>query len=517
MQQMQQFVRPLKTRQDKTTENRDNGAHAREGETGARNMGYSNEFNVTIEGGPFTSFGEMSVAEKHREIRYTFPSHIDPEAFLTTVSGSSVAMSKVEDAMAVVTTGDATELMSCTMSSRKHAHYFAGQGLLIQFSAIFESGVVGTQQRVGLGDTTDGLFFGYSGSGFGAFRYCDGAETFMSAATWNGDKCDGTGSSEMVLDPTLPNVYSIQAQMHYMGQIKFRVVSPLHDLPIVGHTIRWSNTAAAASGVTLRTASKPLTVDVRKTASTSGELQVKTASMAVFVEGDPHNDANPRCADVAFSGVADGVEEVMLHLRNRSTVMGMPNHGDIVITSVSVAVDGTKPATLRGYHNSALSGVASGATYTVVHHCASLGEHLSDNTLRVQPRESGTLTASGTVSGLTLVTPSGTTDDHYNDRVVCITSGTGAHQSRRITDYSGGSSFATVSPTWETIPDSGSTYTIENGIQKMCLPMGKVEGARITYPEGHEIHLAPSETFTVTAESAANTDVRLGVTWIEHQ
>jgi hypothetical protein len=65
--------------------------------------------------------------------------------------------------------------------------------------------------------------------------------------------------------------------------------------------------------------------------------------------------------------------------------------------------------------------------------------------------------ASGTI---TLSSGSSSSNDFYNDSVVVITSGTGAGQCRRISDYVGSSKVATVGTNWVTTPDNTSVYVI---------------------------------------------------------
>ena len=52
------------------------------------------------------------------------------------------------------------------------------------------------------------------------------------------------------------------------------------------------------------------------------------------------------------------------------------------------------------------------------------------------------------------------TDDHYNGFIVTITAGTGAGQSRTISDYVGATQIATLSAAWTTALDATSVYSI---------------------------------------------------------
>lgn len=65
--------------------------------------------------------------------------------------------------------------------------------------------------------------------------------------------------------------------------------------------------------------------------------------------------------------------------------------------------------------------------------------------------------ASGTI---TLQSGASSTNDYYNNAVVVITGGTGAGQSRQITDYVGSTRVASVDTNWVTNPDNTSTYIV---------------------------------------------------------
>lgn len=51
-------------------------------------------------------------------------------------------------------------------------------------------------------------------------------------------------------------------------------------------------------------------------------------------------------------------------------------------------------------------------------------------------------------------------EDAYNTMTVRLTGGTGAGQERKVTDYTGATRVATVTPAWTTAPDATSTYTV---------------------------------------------------------
>lgn len=75
----------------------------------------------------------------------------------------------------------------------------------------------------------------------------------------------------------------------------------------------------------------------------------------------------------------------------------------------------------------------------------------SDDTGTAQAGASGTITLQSGASA---------TNSYYNGAVVCLTGGTGAGQSRKITGYVGSTKVATIDSNWATNPDNTSTYFV---------------------------------------------------------
>lgn len=66
----------------------------------------------------------------------------------------------------------------------------------------------------------------------------------------------------------------------------------------------------------------------------------------------------------------------------------------------------------------------------------------------------------GAVGTITLDASASAVDDFYIDCLIYITGGTGAGQSRYITDYVGATKVASVRPNWATAPDNTSTFAV---------------------------------------------------------
>jgi hypothetical protein len=106
------------------------------------------------------------------------------------------------------------------------------------------------------------------------------------------------------------------------------------------------------------------------------------------------------------------------------------------------------------------------------------------NTIRdyeIIPVTSDTWVATGTAQGgsastIQLAAATAFANDGINGLRAVITSGTGAGQSRTITDYVGSTDTATISPNWVTSPSSNSVYVIR---QAPCIDVANHENSII--------------------------------------
>lgn len=85
--------------------------------------------------------------------------------------------------------------------------------------------------------------------------------------------------------------------------------------------------------------------------------------------------------------------------------------------------------------------------------------------------QDGTAQAGG-ASTITLSSGASATNQRYTGYKVLIESGTGAGQSRTISDYNGTTKVATVSSAWSTQPDNTSVYHVHPGTTHTCYYVG---------------------------------------------
>ncbi len=125
-----------------------------------------------------TSFGEQLIGQLTPIIQLTFPYSTIPQAMVTQMPNQSGTVTS-STSMMVLQTGAAANSSACAMS-RNRVKYRAGMGVRARFTALFTTGATGSEQIIGIGDSGNGLFFGYNGATFGVLRRYGGNPTIRT-------------------------------------------------------------------------------------------------------------------------------------------------------------------------------------------------------------------------------------------------------------------------------------------------------------------------------------------------
>ena len=195
---------------------------------------------------------------------------------------------------------------------------------------------------------------------------------------------------------------------------------------------------------------------------------------ALFAASADGFDANGRVDVASIEGsdatdqIRDAVvsDSVRVDAGNLNSFTGLSNLGLLSING-SGAVD----SMVQGYVASALSETSSG---TIAGNQSTFWDNDGDPSSTKVVDDvgggggGGGLTAlltgqaqSGASGSITLATGASSTNDYFNKTRIVTTTGTGAGQSRAVTDYNGTTKVATVSPNWTTAPDGTTFYEIQ--------------------------------------------------------
>lgn len=220
---------------------------------------------------------------------------------------------------------------SAIYTSRRPAQYRPGQGLVWRGTAPFTAGAANSIQLAGAGTATDGYFFGFNGTAFGvAHRNNSATPTWVAQTDWNGDKCDGTGSSGFNWDKTKGVPLQIMFPYLGYGNITFWVQDPTTSRWILCHTIRYANSSTSTQ---VRVPDLYIRYEATNTGNTTN-LIVYAGSAAIFMCGEYSLLGKPKWA-ADSNKAAITTETVLLSIRNATTYNGVANQGLVRINSVS--------------------------------------------------------------------------------------------------------------------------------------------------------------------------------------
>lgn len=315
---------------------------------------------------PLTAFNDLRSTALTPMTGWTFNYNINADYILTTTAnGGTVTQA---DSMAVLSTSAANN-GSAKIATRNVLRYSPGLGALVRFTAIFTTGAANSQQIIGIGDESDGFFFGYNGTDFSVLRLANGVSNWIQQTNWNVDPMDGSGPSGMTLHPNLGNVYTIQYQWLGFGVIKFFVTDSTTGEPNLVHMIKYPNTAAVPS---VYNPTFPIMAKVLNNGNSS-DIVLKTPSAMAFCEGDGMNQAietsNAANTAVTFTTPTD---QNVLTLRNTATFASKTNRTRILLDLISCSTEGNRTVRFKVIRNATFG---TSLTYSPVSTATSVVEY----------------------------------------------------------------------------------------------------------------------------------------------
>lgn len=113
-----------------------------------------------------TAFNELSTAEPSPVVQVHFPYNINADVVEKRENNGTIT---IVNNKAHISTGAAAN-QSAALLTKTPVKYNPGQGGMIRFTAIYTTGVSNSTQWAGIGNSTDGYFFGFNGAAFGILR-----------------------------------------------------------------------------------------------------------------------------------------------------------------------------------------------------------------------------------------------------------------------------------------------------------------------------------------------------------
>ncbi len=205
--------------------------------------------------GPFiesskTSFGESLTAQLTPIVHLEFPYNINPR-IVTSRTNNGGTIVQVDQKAQLSTSASANA--SAQMVSVIGVKYYPGEGALIRFSALFDTPVANSLQEIGIGSSTDGYYFNYSGTTFAICRRRGGVEEVRRLTITTGSTTDEnvtiTLDGDTKTDVAVTNTGDTTLTANEIGSADYSDVGTGWSTHVMGSTVFFvSYDAAIHSG-----------------------------------------------------------------------------------------------------------------------------------------------------------------------------------------------------------------------------------------------------------------------------
>lgn len=323
---------------------------------------YNGSLNTRLSG-PSSAFGDIRMVEPTPLTQFNFVYGFNNNYMSYT--GTGTASGTGANSLGVITVGTGANAQA-TMNSKKYFKYRDGLGGMSRFTTVFGTGVAGNAQTAGLGDSTDGYFFGYTGTTFGILHRRFNTNTWIPQTTWNQDTMLGIGGntnpSNLLLNPQRGNIYQILIAYLGFGNTRFSVYHPVLNEMVPVHTISWAN---ANTGTNLSNPSMTLSWQSTNNASVlaSPGPVMSVGSASIFIDG-PDIDTGSKYGRSSLKTNPGTAEVNFLTIQNNTGINGYVNKAQLKLKTVSFfAIDSSlannaNTCTLNIYSNPLLAGGA---------------------------------------------------------------------------------------------------------------------------------------------------------------
>ena len=162
--------------------------------------------------------------------------------------------------------------------------YQPGKSLLHFSTFVMNAQEENLEQRVGMFDANNGIFFEDTGTAYQIVRrsYTSGSSVDdpILQSAWNGDKLDGTGPSGYTLHPDKATILYMDFEWLGMGSVRVGFV--IDGKFIVAHTFKNANNLTT---VYMQTANLPIRYEIENTGTISGAATLQQVCSTCMIEG----------------------------------------------------------------------------------------------------------------------------------------------------------------------------------------------------------------------------------------
>lgn len=279
-----------------------------------------------MENNPLTAFGELLTGQLTPMAAWRFDYGINTRLInTTTANGGAVSVSGNRAKLSTSTAVNG----SARIETIKHLRYLPGMGGLLRMTSVFATPKANSYQIFGLGDGTDGLYYGYYGTNFVVGKIRGGVHTRVLQENWN-------GSIDSDFNSAYGNIFQIRFQWLGYGYLRYYMLNFENETAGYTklHTINYPNTSP---DVHILNPTLPIFGEVANTGNNT-DIVAYSPSAAAFVEGNVGDYANPLDVFNSYDTTATFANTSRNHLltiRNKSTFLTVTNRVPVQINSIT--------------------------------------------------------------------------------------------------------------------------------------------------------------------------------------
>ncbi len=233
-----------------------------------------------------------------------------------------------QNSMAILTSGSTSSIAE--LQTKNVITYRSGHEAYAYFSVAFTGSFAATSsQFIGPIDYQNGFAIGFDGPTFGVTRRSNTINTFTPQSQFNGDKLDGTGTSQFTYNPAALNLFRIA--YGYLGGsiVKFQILTAYNNW-VTFHTINYPNTSATPL---ILQPFLPVTARVENLSGTS-ILKLQTASWKAGIVAEPNSNSYRYFQFNSAVTTASTAETHVFTLQNPLIFNNQPNKIIVRLTGI---------------------------------------------------------------------------------------------------------------------------------------------------------------------------------------
>lgn len=221
--------------------------------------------------------------------------------------------------------------------SNKYHQYQPGIGHLILMTvSAGDTGKAGVIRRWGYFDDNNGVFFELAGTQLNVVlrkNIGNGVEEErVDQQNWEGDKLDGTGLSQMVIDVSKNNIWWIDLAYLGAGRVRTGVFAP-DGSRVTAHIFENTNENPYSY---MRTGSLPVNIEQQNTGITGSSSQMNFQLAAVYAENSVPRNFNSFGRTIPEKAITGATPKHMVSIRPQDTYKGLDNRTVILPYGIDI-------------------------------------------------------------------------------------------------------------------------------------------------------------------------------------